>query len=76
MRGLYGWLVALSSTLLCSSFPLTQSRLLVIKDLRVLVVVYRGETNAPNYLGEHEYQSIVRPWSVGVFSIFATRAGA
>lgn len=46
-----------------------------VKDLRVLVVVYRGETNTAHYLGDHEYQTIVNAIECGRLFYFRNTRG-
>ncbi|MCX7002182.1 MAG: hypothetical protein NTV22_02785 [bacterium] len=46
-----------------------------IKDLRLLAVIYRGATNAPNYVGDAEYASIVNAVNVGRLFYFRNTRG-
>ncbi|GEM_PF-963470 len=46
-----------------------------IKDLRVLAVIYRGATNAPDYVGDAEYASIVNAINIGRTFYFRNTRG-
>lgn len=57
---------------LADTFP----AFLHIKDLRVLIVVYRGDTNDTHYMDDHEYQTIVNAIECGRLFYFRNTRGA
>ncbi|MCX7847786.1 MAG: PA14 domain-containing protein [bacterium] len=65
---------SLSATLMTLA-AVAMPSLLPVKELRVLVVVYRGETNNSSFLDDQEYQSIVNAVECGrLFYFRNTRA--